>query len=711
MNTPLLPEGVPLDAWSAIGAKADGDAWLTPEHDGAGEIIGWSIRRADGTKSFKPGGHRGLTLTWPLATYAGATAGDPLLIVEGATCTAAGMGLGFDVVGRPSCFGGVEHLLLIVKDRHICIVAENDEKPATNGKPGHWPGRDGANRVAGALVSVCASVRIIFPPKKFKDLRAWIIGGATRADLERTIRVATPIGPAPDGPSAAAMPDLGGAELTCQVVGTHGRVVLTVRHPDGATYTDKIDATSATSRTRFADATCAACPTIKREAIDRELGRIAAEVSASAPLPSRGTRDAGAPTRDDLLRSRDNIGLTALLTKTPEDVKQRAEEMLAAPDLIDLILADIEAIGVVGERELAATCYMQGVSRLLEKPLAVIVQGVTGTGKTHVPLKVAGLFPDEAVLIATDITSNALYYMPPGELMYRWVVAGERKRDESDERADATRALREMIESGELRKAVALKASGGVSIETRLIWQPGPIAYTESTTLPKVFDEDANRCLLLGADESAEQTARIVQAQARSAAGYWIDPEPIKAKHHALQRMLRRVRVDVPFAVAIADAIPTERPEARRAMPHIISMIRAVAVLHQRQRASGPLEHGDTIKASIADYAIARRLLSAPLGRALGGALSDAVANFGKRIIKQLASDLFTSTDALMNDNVLHSKGKVNEYLRALEGAGVVECAEEGRGNKPARWKVVGEVPEGGAMWLPTLEALREGDA
>jgi hypothetical protein len=55
-------------------------------------------------------------------------------------------------------------------------------------------------------------------------------------------------------------------------------------------------------------------------------------------------------------------------------------------------------------------------------------------------------------------------------------------------------------------------------------------------------------------------------------------------------------------------------------------MIMAVTLLHQRQRTVEPLRHGDVITATDEDYVIARRLLSDPLGRALGGALPDAVA-------------------------------------------------------------------------------------
>jgi hypothetical protein len=66
-----------------------------------------------------------------------------------------------------------------------------------------------------------------------------------------------------------------------------------------------------------------------------------------------------------------------------------------------------------------------------------------------------------------------------------------------------------------------------------------------------------------------------------------------------------------------------------------------------------------------------------------------------------------TSAEATRDDKILTARSKVNEYLRVLGDAGVVECVEESRGNTPSRWRLIGGMPEAGAAWLPTLEALQ----
>lgn len=504
-----------------------------------------------------------------------------------------------------------------------------------------------------------------------------------------------------DVPTGAATATVGPVRLVALREDDDGRVVVSALAEDGRELTrDRVNLDSALSRERFGKAVASAAQLTGEERAKLDAALRALKPPPAPPPPGESAHRS----RAELLAELDERRQEAL-EQTPADIVREAEHLLADPRLVDRVVDDIATIGVVGERVLSATVYVQGLSRLLDEPISAIVQGTSSSGKSYIIARVARLFPDETVLIATDLTPNALYYLPPGRLIHCWVVAGERSRNEDPETADTKRALREMISAGELSKAVPIKPPHG-GFETVVLRQPGPIAFVESTTSTLLFDEDANRCLLLSTDETPEQTARVIRAAAAAASSAGADAGRTIAVHHAAQRLLRRVRVRVPFASAIADAMPTRRPEARRAMRQILTMVRAVALLHQRQRAEGPLGDGDEIDAAPGDYVVARRLLEAPLGRSLGGALPDAVARFGERITARYASTTFTSTQALDEDGILTAKGKVNLYLRTLADAGVVECVEEHRGGKPNVWRVVGDVPKAGAAWLPTVAQL-----
>lgn len=143
--------------------------WTFPERDGRGQVIGVSTRYPDGHKGFLKGGQRGLY--YPAGWQPGSGA---LLIVEGASDTAAGLTAGLNTVGRPSCKGGVKHLIELLQespvDCDVVVVGEMDAKP-----DGSWPGKDGAVDVATQLASHLARpVRWMLPPDGHKDLRAWL---------------------------------------------------------------------------------------------------------------------------------------------------------------------------------------------------------------------------------------------------------------------------------------------------------------------------------------------------------------------------------------------------------------------------------------------------------------------------------------------------------------------------------------------------------
>src|SRR5215470_6755872 len=98
------------------------------------------------------------------------------------------------------------------------------------------------------------------------------------------------------------------------------------------------------------------------------------------------------------------------------EIVAAARACLENPDLLDLIRDAGDALGVAGETDLVTWSYLVGTSRLLTHPLTMLVQGPTGTGKSFVPDRVSRLFPKEAVLRATQLTGNALFYTEPDAL-------------------------------------------------------------------------------------------------------------------------------------------------------------------------------------------------------------------------------------------------------------------------------------------------------
>jgi DNA primase len=464
-----------------------------------------------------------------------------------------------------------------------------------------------------------------------------------------------------------------------------GRIKVVVLQRGQPLHVDTVDASSARSRRNFLDEVIGKFPGLEVEALEAELLTLAAPEAGEVQPPAADHQQLA----------------SELLAATPPEVIAEAEAILADPDLVGRVCDAATAAGVAGERELVLILYLIGTSRLLARPLAGIVQGSSSSGKSYTVDRVASLFPPEALIRATQMTPQALFHMPPGALRHKWVVAGERSRLENDDTAEATRALREMLSGQRLSKLMPVKT--GNTIETALIEQEGPIAFTETTTLAKVFEEDANRCLLLQTDESPEQTRRIVRAVARRQSGAGASDGRAAEALHALQRLLPPAAVVVPWAGRLGDLFDCSRVEVRRAFPQLLALVQASALLHHRQRRQ---DSDGAVVADANDYHVARRLIAGPFAQSLGGSVSQPALDFLARLRYHSAGE-FTVKEAAKALRV--SKSSASGWVAALHDAGALEVVEEARGRRPAKWRVTGADPEPGDARLPTTEQLFAG--
>jgi hypothetical protein len=476
--------------------------------------------------------------------------------------------------------------------------------------------------------------------------------------------------------------------------GKGGSGALTTRIGEKVLHVDQGNLFKSTFRQKYADDLCAKCSDFSQFQIREKLNQLAGEESQRNT--SRLTQ---IPSTDDFEGNRKE-----LLAKQPVIIREQAQALLTDPDLFEKVIIDVGLLGVAGECELTATIYLIGTSRLLIQPLAAIIQGPSSSGKSYLIEKTAELFPPEAVIHATQMTPQALFHMRPGSLVHRFVVAGERSRAENDERAEATRALREMLSSGKLVKLMPTKIDGRITTEQ--IEQEGPIAYVESTTLSKVFDEDSNRCILLQTDERENQTRRILRtlAEGRSSQERFVGKDKIIEVHHALQRALELAEIHVPYAGVLAEHFPTRRVEARRAFKHVISTVEAIVLLHQFQRER---DADGRLVATIDDYALARRLLNGPMARLLGRRVSAAAHRLYSTIIKHFDYRRdFTTHDVLKDAGFCQSA--VRGWLSELCDAGAIEIVEASRGHKPTVWRTGEMLLEDAFGELPEVRIIAE---
>lgn len=158
--------------------------WLHPERNAKGEIIGINrrFRKSDcgvgkADKRVIEGSKRGLTFDPVAWRTMGA---GPILVPEGASCTAALLGAGCRAVGRFNAQGGAELLLELFRDmpegETIWILSENDGREDAHGE---WieTGRDAAKKHAKILQARLPLARVFWAeiPDGVKDARDWLI--------------------------------------------------------------------------------------------------------------------------------------------------------------------------------------------------------------------------------------------------------------------------------------------------------------------------------------------------------------------------------------------------------------------------------------------------------------------------------------------------------------------------------------------------------
>lgn len=297
--------------------------------------------------------------------------------------------------------------------------------------------------------------------------------------------------------------------------------------------------------------------------------------------------------------------------------RDAALALLKAPDLMERILADFETCGVTGETVNKITAYLAATSRKLDHPLGVVVQSSSAAGKTSLMDAVLAFIPDEDKVRYSAMTGQSLYYLGAANLRHKVLAIAE---EEGAQRVSY--ALKLLQSEGELTIA-----STGADANGNLITQEyrveGPTALITTTTAIDVDEELMNRCLVLAVDEGREQTRAIHARQRakRTLPGLRRkrEKEDILTLHKNAQRLLQPLAVVNPYADRLT--FLDDRTRTRRDHEKYLTLIDAIALLHQHQRPVKTLTEGgrgmDYIEATIADIMKATHLAHEVLGRSL----------------------------------------------------------------------------------------------
>jgi DNA primase len=368
---------------------------------------------------------------------------------------------------------------------------------------------------------------------------------------------------------------------------------------------DHLDLCSARARQAFVKAAADEMG-VQVDVVKKEMGRIL-----------RGIEQWQDQERRAALQAREAAASRSPSTGMSPKDRDAALELLQDPQLVDRVLADLDACGLVGETANKLAVYLAATSRLLRRPLGILVQSSSSAGKSTVVDRVLDLMPDEQAHRYASLSENALVYEDRDIRHHILAIA------ELEGAQEAIYALKLLQSDGQLSRATVAKQADTGTVAARELRVEGPVALFLTTTDRAVDPELQNRCLTLTISEDAAQTQAIHDQQrlARTIDGLHaqVAREAVRDLHRNAQRLLQPLTVLNPYARQLT--FRSDRVRMRRDHEKYLALIDAVTLLHQHQRTTKTIEIGSKtitcVEATLADVAIANDLMHHLLGRSL----------------------------------------------------------------------------------------------
>ena len=341
---------------------------------------------------------------------------------------------------------------------------------------------------------------------------------------------------------------------------------------------------------------------------------------------------------------------------------------LKKPNLLQRTAEMIALTGIVGEAGNSMIAYLVYCTRKQPVPLHIMFLGSSGSGKTYLQEKISELVPTEDKIEITQITENALYYFKQDELKNKLILI-----EDLDGAMTVFYPLRELQTKRKITKTVTLKDSKG-NLKTITLTVEGPVCVSGCTTKEKIYEDNANRCILLYTDQSREQDKKVNEYQTKLSGGE-INKErekQYKELFKNIQRVLRPINIINPFAKYIE--LPEQVFKPRRIMTLLLGFIEAVTFYHQYQREVKKDSNGQLfIETTIEDIAAAFALLKDVLF-SKSDELTQVTRGFLEKLKQHLSENKIESFTAQQIRKVFRAEPRtIQRYIRELKQYGFIK--------------------------------------
>jgi DNA primase len=268
----------------------------------------------------------------------------------------------------------------------------------------------------------------------------------------------------------------------------------------------------------------------------------------------------------------------------PENVvlpqfEKQAKEFLTKANLIKRWNDLVGRAGVVGEENNRIFLMTIAITHKMSEPLHALIQGSSGSGKTHLMAKIYGFIPQRDRKNFTRVTEGSLYNYGMYDLQNKLICI----EDLDGMKEEAQFAFRELQSKGMIVSSTSTKdENGNISASEKTVY--GPIASMSCTTKGEIYEDNMSRCFIIAVDESSEQSRKVIHYQNMKASGQ-VDEQKEKQCADFIQTLvalLRPYEVVNPYADKVH--LPEEAHKIRRLNGLYQAFVKAVTLMHQYQR-------------------------------------------------------------------------------------------------------------------------------
>lgn len=366
--------------------------------------------------------------------------------------------------------------------------------------------------------------------------------------------------------------------------------------------------------------------------------------------------------------------------------KEEAMKFLRADDIMTEILNDFKGLGVVGEETNILSGYLALLSRKLKNPLSLILYGSAASGKDVLRDALLDVVPENDIERFTKLSPQVLFYRDELSLKNRVLVI-----DDEHSLKDLESVLVGLQQKG-LSYSVTHKVPETGKLKSHDYKVKGPMSIMASVSDIKIVKNIVNCFLVLKADESKEQTKKILSRQRQDETLEAILREKkielIKRKHRNAQTLLKNYIVVNPYAKDLEYG--GDAPDARSLQPKYLSLIKVVCLLRQFHKEVRRVDDSqdEYIEVDLIDIEIANRLMAELLKsrRALSQEAENALKDLEEYIAEKANAHHASQEGMSFTIKELHALSHLSDYkaravMEELVESGYAELLSGSKGS------------------------------